>query len=89
MLLAGKETQRLFKAYTRPQKAQQSRATKKKDKDIRQPLRKRYDSVRTYVGVSACMKGGPDSDLEASEFHLLSPFVSKGKVTQNKFQKGF
>lgn len=68
MLLAGKETQRLFKAYTRPQKAQQSRATEKKDKDIRQPLRKRYDSVRTYVGVSACMKGGPDSDLESSAF---------------------
>jgi hypothetical protein len=41
------------------------------------------------VGTRGLGRGGPDSDLEASEFHLLSPFVSKGKVTQNKFQKAF
>lgn len=43
------------------------------------------------VCVSACVGGGggPDSDLEASEFHLLSSFVSKNEVTWNKLQKTF
>lgn len=39
--------------------------------------------------ASVVGEGGPDCDLEASEFHLLSSFVSKDKVTWNKLQKTF